>query len=121
MYDGHDSNLVFKDLPHDVKDVLSATKFPIPSPTVLFVHPEHLHDISTSIISRAKKSFLMYSLGWRHKLSALTEGFLTKESLWDRTVFDGAREYVMGGMASTLKAAIVSGGDWNFVSSLLLG
>ncbi|KAF8845018.1 acetyl-CoA synthetase-like protein [Paxillus ammoniavirescens] len=113
MYDGHDSNLVFKDLSHDVKDVLSATKFPISSPTVLFVHPEHLHDISTSIISRAKKSFLMYSFGWRHKLAALTEGFSSKEGLWDRTVFDGAREYVMGDMASTLKAAIVSGGPFS--------
>ncbi|KAF9227980.1 hypothetical protein BS17DRAFT_774561 [Gyrodon lividus] len=110
MYDNHDYNPRFKDLPHDLKDILSATKLPIPSPTMLFIDPGHLDDLSTSIIARAKKSFLMYSLGWRHKLAALTEGFLSRESLWDRMVFDSAREHVMGGMASTLKATIVSGG-----------
>ncbi|KAF9246574.1 hypothetical protein BU15DRAFT_85321 [Melanogaster broomeanus] len=110
MYDNHDSNLVFKDLPHDFKDVLSATKLPIPSPTILFIDPGHLNDLSTSILSRAKKSFLMYPIGWRHKLAALAEGFLSRESLWDRTVFDSAREYVMGGMANTVKATVVSGG-----------
>jgi long-chain acyl-CoA synthetase len=110
MYDNYDSSPGFKDLPHDCKDVLSATKFPIPSPTVLFVDPGHLNYLSTSIISRAKKSFLMYPLGWRHKLAALAEGFLSRESLWDRTVFDGPREYIMGGMANTVKAIVVSGG-----------
>lgn len=104
----------FKDFPHDLKDVLSASKLPIPSPTVLFMDPAHLESITSSIITRAKNSFLMYPFGWRHKLSALTEGFLSKESLWDRTLFDGARDHALGGMAGTLKATVISGGKLDF-------
>lgn len=101
--------------------MLSATKLPIPSPTVLFVHPDHLQDLSTAVLSRAKKSSFTYPVVWRHKLAALAEGFLSKESLWDRVVFDGARDYVMGRMAGTLKAVVVSGGGrFHGISSKLL-
>ena len=62
------------------------------------------------MLSRAKSSFL-YPIVWRHKVAALAEGFLSKESLWDRAVFDGAREHVLGRMASTLKATVVGGGE----------
>jgi len=44
-------------------------------------------------------------------VAALAEGFLSKESLWDRAVFDGAREHVLHRMANTLKAAVVGGGS----------
>ncbi|KAH7889750.1 hypothetical protein F5I97DRAFT_1802529 [Phlebopus sp. FC_14] len=94
---------------HDFRDVFSATKRPIPPPTILFVRPAHLQDLTSCIISRAKKSW-MYSLGWRHKIAGLMEGFVSKESLWDRVVFDAAREFIMGRMAGTLKAVVVSGG-----------
>ncbi|KAG2116524.1 uncharacterized protein F5147DRAFT_673234 [Suillus discolor] len=93
----------------DVADVLSATKFPIPSPTVLFLKPEHVQSLTSSVIDRAKKSFL-FPLAWRHKFASLTEGFVTKDSLWDRTVFGSAREDVLGKMADTVKAVVISGG-----------
>ena len=95
---------------------------PIPSPTVLFVHPDHLQELSAAVLSRARKSSFTYPVVWRHKLAALAEGFLSKESLWDRVVFDGARDYVMGRMAGTLKAVVTSGGDCFLVifSPLLL-
>ncbi|KAG2146901.1 uncharacterized protein EDB93DRAFT_1147985 [Suillus bovinus] len=93
----------------DVADVLSATKFPIPSPTVLFLKPEHVQSIASSVISRAKKS-LFFPLAWRHKFASLTEGFVAKDSLWDRTVFSSAREDVLGKMADTVKAVVTSGG-----------
>lgn len=40
----------------------------------------------------------------------MLEGFITKQSLWDRLVFDGARVSVLGNGAGTVRAVIVSGG-----------
>ncbi|KAG2041944.1 hypothetical protein BDR03DRAFT_890760 [Suillus americanus] len=94
----------------DVADILSAIKFPIPSPTVLFLKPEHVQSLASSVMDRAKKSFFLFPLAWRHKFASLTEGFLTKDSLWDRTVFGSAREDVLGKMADTVKAVVISGG-----------
>jgi long-chain acyl-CoA synthetase len=96
--------------PRNVNDILSTSKLPIPSPTVLVLHPDHVQDLSTAILSRAKKSSIIYPVVWRHKLAALAEGFVSKESLWDRLVFDGAREHILGRMAGTLKAVVVGGG-----------
>lgn len=94
----------------DVADIVSATKFPIPSPTILFLKPEHVQSLASSVMDRAKKSFFMFPLAWRHKFASLTEGFVTKDSLWDRTVFGKAREDVLGKMADTVKAVVISGG-----------
>ncbi|KAG6337214.1 hypothetical protein ID866_1886 [Astraeus odoratus] len=113
---GSPSKAQSKELPHDLKDVLSAGRYPIPQPTVLFVGPGHLEGLSRAILADAKKSWL-YPFAWRHKLAALADGFVTRDSLWDRMVFDSARQHVLGDMASTLKAIIVSGGP---VSSKLL-
>jgi long-chain acyl-CoA synthetase len=93
----------------DVADILSVTNFPIPSPTVLFLKPEHVQSLASSVVDRAKKSFFMFPLAWRHKFASLTEGFLTKDSLWDRTVFGSARENVLGKMADTVKAVVIGG------------
>lgn len=60
-------------------------------------------------------------MAWRHKMSGIKEGFTTKQSLWDRLVFDGARVSVMGEGAGTVRGVIVSGGNcvfFNYVCSL---
>jgi long-chain acyl-CoA synthetase len=102
---------IYTDAPAlDVADILSAIKFPIPSPTVLFLKPEHVQSLTSSVMDRAKKSSFIFPLAWRHKFAGLTEGFLTKDSLWDRTVFGNAREDVLGKMAETVKAVVISGG-----------
>ncbi|KAG9318430.1 hypothetical protein JVU11DRAFT_521 [Chiua virens] len=106
----HNSNGDSNTSSRNVIDMLSASKLPIPSPTVLFLHPEHLQSLATAVLSSAKKSSFIYPLVWRHKLAALAEGFISKESLWDRTVFGGARDHIMGRMATTLKTVVVSGG-----------
>lgn len=93
----------------DLKDILSTRRRPIPHPTVLFAEPGHLEDLSTSVLKEAKASWL-FSLAWRHKLAAFAEGFISKVSLWDRMVFDNAREHALNHMASTLKVVVVSGG-----------
>lgn len=49
-------------------------------------------------------------LAWRHKFSSMLDGFITKQSLWDRLVFDNARAKVMSKGAGTVRAIVVSGG-----------
>ncbi|KAG6872812.1 hypothetical protein C0995_006411 [Termitomyces sp. Mi166 len=95
---------------NDVADALGFNSYPIPSPTILFLKPGHLESITSAITKKASESFILYPIAKRHKLAGLNEGFITKESLWDRLVFDGARAGVLGDMASTLRGAVVSGG-----------
>ncbi|KAI6015764.1 hypothetical protein PISMIDRAFT_29207 [Pisolithus microcarpus 441] len=97
------------DAPHNLADVLSARHHPIPYLMVFFIGPDHLEDLSSSILRHVWESWL-YSFTWRHKLAAFVEGFLSKDSLWDRTVFDHAWEHVLGDMANALKDVIISGG-----------
>ncbi|KAJ2933950.1 hypothetical protein H1R20_g3106, partial [Candolleomyces eurysporus] len=94
----------------DSKDAISGTQYPIPSPTVIFLKPEHLKAIATDVIKQGARSWLLYPFAWRHKVSGVSEGFVTKESLWDRVLFDGARTKILGPTAATLRATIVSGG-----------
>lgn len=95
---------------HDVPDVLSAQLCPIPSPTVMFLRPDHSQSLMEAILREAQKSFILFSFAWRQKMAAIHEGFLTKDSLWDRLVFDSARARVIGDGAGSLRAVIVSGG-----------
>ncbi len=96
----------------DVADVTITKSYRIPSPTVFFIKPGHLESLVSSILGHAKKNTLLYPFAWRHKVSGITEGFLTKDSLWDRLVFDAARAKIIGDAAGTLAAVIVSGGTY---------
>ncbi|KDR73413.1 hypothetical protein GALMADRAFT_212330 [Galerina marginata CBS 339.88] len=100
---------------NDVKtenaQVVAARKYPIPSPTVLFLKPTHLASLVSGIIAEGKSSsWFLYSFAWRHKLAGVNDGFITNQSLWDRLVFDSARAKVLGNGAATLREIIVSGG-----------
>ncbi|KAJ7489896.1 hypothetical protein B0H11DRAFT_2010871 [Mycena galericulata] len=94
----------------NVADALSSKAYPIPSPTIAFVKPGHLETLVDAILKEARKSFLLYPFAWRHKVAGISEGFITKESLWDRLVFDAARVKVAGDGAAALRAVIVSQG-----------
>lgn len=97
---------------------MSATKLPIPSPTILFIKPPHLESLASSINEQARKSTLLYTFAYRHKLSGVAEGFISADSLWDRLVFDGARAAVLGDTAKTVRGIVVSGGrNTNFFCS----
>jgi long-chain acyl-CoA synthetase len=93
----------------DASDVSSAKSYPIPSPTIAFIKPNHLYSLTSSILQHAK-SALLYTVAWRHKLAGITEGFITKDSMWDRLIFDAARAKVIDEGAGTLRGVIVSGG-----------
>jgi len=98
------------DSANDLADLKSSDSYPIPSPTLLFIKPGHLNALTTAILDEAKKSFLLYSLAWRHKTAGILEGFLTKQSLWDRLVFDSARVKILGKGAGTVRGVVVGGG-----------
>jgi len=98
------------DAPGALKDVDSSSVFPVPSPTVLFVKPEHVISLTSSILNASRSGSWLSGWGWRHKIAHATEGFITKESLWDRLVFDVARVKVLGEGAGTLRALIGTGG-----------
>lgn len=98
--------------------MIASRKYPIPSPTVMFIKPGHLTSIVSGIIFEAKKSWLLHAFAWRHKVAGVADGFITNQSLWDRLVFDGARARVIGDSAATLRAVVVSGGMSTFLHLL---
>lgn len=98
------------DIKPENAETVATRKYPIPSPTVLFLKPAHLSSIVSGILQAAKKSWFLYSFAWRHKLAGVTDGFITNQSLWDRLVFDGARAKTLGNGAATIREVIVSGG-----------
>ncbi|KAL0579964.1 hypothetical protein V5O48_002048 [Marasmius crinis-equi] len=93
---------------HSVADILSAQRS-IPSPTIMFLQPGHLVSLVESVLKESKKSW-MNGFAWRHKVSGIVEGFITKDSLWDRLVYDGARAKVIGEGAGTVRAVVAGGG-----------
>jgi long-chain acyl-CoA synthetase len=95
----------------DVPDLQSSA---IPCPTVLFIKPGHLDSLTSLVLQQAKCSPLLNMFAWRHKQATLDNGFFTKESLWDRLLFDSARAKVIGEGAGSLRAIIVSGGKSSF-------
>jgi len=91
--------------------MVAVKRYPIPSPTIFFMQPGHLKSIATEILKKATRSFFLYPFARRQKLAGVTDGFITRDSLWDRLVFDGARTKVIGDSAATLRAVVVSGGS----------
>ncbi|ETW85453.1 hypothetical protein HETIRDRAFT_407493 [Heterobasidion irregulare TC 32-1] len=92
-----------------IPDILSTKQYPLPSPTILFLTPRHLTDLTTAVVREAEKS-VVFRLAWRHKLAGIIDGYMNKDSLWDRLVFEGARTKVLGEGAATLRGLVVSGG-----------
>ncbi len=108
----HDADPPTAAITAENSQVIAIRKYPIPAPTVIFLKPGHLEDIVGGINKEARLSWFLHAFAARHKAAALTEGFVTNQSLWDRLVFDGARATVLGHAAATLRAVIVSGGTY---------
>ncbi|TCD65411.1 hypothetical protein EIP91_002710 [Steccherinum ochraceum] len=104
------SKLIGNEAAPNLADLKTADTYPIPSPTIVFGKPTHLTSLSSAILDEAKRSSFLYMFAWRHKFSSVLDGFITKQSLWDRLVFDSARAAVMGKGAGTVRAVIASGG-----------
>lgn len=95
----------------DAGDIVATKRYPMPSPTVLFIKPGHLKSMVTEVLHKAAKSLILFPFAKRHKLAGVNDGFVTRDSLWDRLVFDGARAKVIGDAAASMRAIIVSGGE----------
>lgn len=93
---------------------MATKRYPMPSPTVLFIKPGHLKSVVTEVLHKASKRFLMFNLAKRHKLAGISDGFVTRDSLWDQSLFDGIRAKVIGDVAASMRAIIVSGGELRF-------
>ncbi|KAI0303466.1 acetyl-CoA synthetase-like protein [Multifurca ochricompacta] len=93
-----------------IVDVKSTRQLGLPPATLLFLKPTHLEAVVNAIVSNAKKSFI-FPLAWRHKFAGILEGYITKESLWDRLVFDDARSTVFGEGAPSIRGVIISDGS----------
>jgi long-chain acyl-CoA synthetase len=91
------------------EEILTIASYSLPPCTLLFVLPDQLQYLVSAVSGMAEKSFL-HSLAWRHKVATMANGFLTKDSLWDRLIFNEAREKIIGESASTLRGVIVTGG-----------
>ncbi|KAF9533356.1 hypothetical protein CPB83DRAFT_845124 [Crepidotus variabilis] len=106
------SSELFHPNENDVKSenvwTLTAKKYPIPSPTILFVKTGHLTSLVKAVDEVAKRSWL-FPVAWRHKVAEIYEGFVTNQSLWDRLVFDGARGQAAGPMGASVRGVVVSG------------
>lgn len=97
------------DLKDPLTDLKSTQLLGIPPATVYFMRPTHMEAVVNAIVSSAKKS-LIFPFAWRHKVAGILEGYVTKESLWDRLVFDDARSSVLGEAAPSTRAVVVSDG-----------
>lgn len=91
-------------------DALTTKRYPIPAPTILFVQPGLILELTERILDEAKKSWV-YAVAWRHKFAGVMDGFVTNQSPWDRLVFDEARAKVLGDEAGALRAVVTSGGE----------
>ncbi|KAL5490430.1 hypothetical protein ACEPAI_5263 [Sanghuangporus weigelae] len=80
----------------------------VPAPTITFLTPSQLNSIISSILTLARNS-PFFSIAWRHKLSHLRHGFLSKDSLWDNSFLAGPRKTVLKGWADSLRSVIISG------------
>ncbi|KAJ3781903.1 hypothetical protein GGU10DRAFT_93356 [Lentinula aff. detonsa] len=94
----------------DVADALSAQLHTIPSATILFLKPAHVDALVDAILREAKKSLVLNAFAWRHKNAGISEGFVSKDTLWDRLVYDAARANVIGEGAGTVRTVIVGEG-----------
>ena len=92
-----------------IDDVMSTEQLGLPPATIFFLKPTHLNAVVDAVISNAKRSFI-FPLAWRHKFAAIFEGYFTKESLWDRLVFDSARSAIFKNAAPSVRAVVVSDG-----------
>jgi len=95
----------------DVADVLSAQLYSIPSATILFIKPSHLAALVEAIERETQKNALLGAFAWRHKIAGINDGFVSKDTLWDRLVYDAARARVIGEGAGTVRTVIVGEGS----------
>jgi long-chain acyl-CoA synthetase len=54
------------------------------------------------------KSNLIFKLAFHHKLSHLYNGYMSRDSLWDKIAFSSSRSRALGKVGGKLRAVIIT-------------
>ncbi|WWC90156.1 uncharacterized protein L201_005089 [Kwoniella dendrophila CBS 6074] len=90
--------------------VLADKEKGLPKPTILFISPKHHH----ALLNRLQYTFTSHpfaSLAARHKGHSIRAGHIDRDSLWDRVLWSGMRENVLGGIAGQRLRGVILVGD----------
>jgi long-chain acyl-CoA synthetase len=68
----------------------------------------HMESLTASILNHARRSWL-FPLAWRHKQAALADGSMSKDTFFDKQVFQAARLQALGALANSLREIAVAG------------
>ncbi|WVN88510.1 uncharacterized protein L203_103721 [Cryptococcus depauperatus CBS 7841] len=82
----------------------------LPKPTILFITPKH----HRALIDRLQYTYEAHpyaALAIRRKVHSIKSGYVDRDGLWDRVIFSGMRENVMGGVAGHKLRAVILVGD----------
>ncbi|WVQ82846.1 hypothetical protein IAT38_004981 [Cryptococcus sp. DSM 104549] len=82
----------------------------LPKPTILFITPKHHH----ALISRLQYTYEAHpyaSYAARHKAHGLKAGHVKRDGLWDKVLWSGMRENVLGGVAGQRLRGVILVGD----------
>ncbi|TYJ57458.1 hypothetical protein B9479_001775 [Cryptococcus floricola] len=82
----------------------------LPKPTVLFITPKH-HRALVNKLAYSYQAHPYTSLAARHKAHGLRSGHVDRDSIWDKIIWSGMRENVLGGVAGHKLRAVILVGD----------
>ncbi|WVQ72284.1 hypothetical protein IAR50_001834 [Cryptococcus sp. DSM 104548] len=82
----------------------------LPKPTVLFITPQH-HQALVKKLAYSYEAHPYASLAAQHKAHGLRSGHIDRDSLWDKVIWSGMRENVLGGVAGKKLRAVILVGD----------
>ncbi|WVQ64344.1 uncharacterized protein L199_002506 [Kwoniella botswanensis] len=91
-------------------EVLADNEKGLPKPTILFISPKHHH----ALLNRLQYTFTSHpfaTLAARHKGHSIRAGHIDRDSLWDKVLWSGMRENVLGGIAGQRLRGVILVGD----------
>nr|XP_031862082.1 uncharacterized protein CI109_002495 [Kwoniella shandongensis]KAA5529154.1 hypothetical protein CI109_002495 [Kwoniella shandongensis] len=91
-------------------EVLADPERKLPKPTILFISPKHHH----ALLDRLQYTYEAHPwapLAARHKTSSIRAGHVDRHGLWDRVLWSGMRENVLGGIAGQRLRGVILVGD----------
>ncbi|WRT63250.1 uncharacterized protein IL334_000153 [Kwoniella shivajii] len=91
-------------------EILADKEKGLPKPTILFITPKHHH----ALLDRLQYTYSSHpfaTLAARHKGHSIRAGHVDRDSLWDKVIWSGMRENVLGGIAGQRLRGVILVGD----------
>ncbi|UOH79436.1 hypothetical protein LQV05_000441 [Cryptococcus neoformans] len=82
----------------------------LPKPTILFITPRY-HRALLDSLQFSYEAHPWASLAARHKARGISYGHVDRDGIWDKILWSGMRENVMGGVAGRKLRAVILVGD----------